>query len=49
MFLRIVNVYVIFKDSHWKPKTFGIKINMDLEAASVEKKNFIYMVHFYPL
>ena len=49
MFLRIVNVYFIFKHSHWKPNTFGIKINIDLEAASVEKKIFIYMDHFYPL
>ena len=26
MFLRIVNVYLIFKHSHQKPKLFGIKI-----------------------
>ena len=49
MFLRKVYVYLIFKCSQWKPKPFGIKINIDLEAASVEKKIYICMVHFYPL
>ena len=42
MFSRIVDVY-------FKPKPFGIKNNIDLEATSVEKKIYIYMVHFYPL
>ena len=49
MFLRKVYVYLIFKRSQWKPKPFGIKINIDLEAASVENKIYIYMVYFYPL
>ena len=42
MFSRIVDVY-------FKPKPFGIKNNIDLEATSVEKNIYIYMVHFYPL
>ena len=48
MFLRIVNVYLIFKHSQLKPNPFGIKINIDLEATSVEKKIYIYMTHFTP-
>ena len=48
MFLRIVYVYLVFKHSQLKPKPFGIKINIDLEAAGVEKK-IIYMVYFHPL
>ena len=31
------------------PKPFGIKINIDLEAVSVEKKIYIHMAHFYPI
>ena len=39
MFLnRIVNVYLIFKDFHQKPKPFGIEINIDLEATIAEVK-----------
>ena len=49
MFLRIVNVYLTFKHSQWKPKPFGITINIDLEAPTVEKKIYIYMAHFHPL
>ena len=49
MFLRIANVYLIFRHSQKKTKPFGIKINIDLEATSVEKKIYIYMAHFYPL
>ena len=49
MFLRKVYVYLIFKRSQWKPKPFGIKINIDLEATSVENKIYIYMAYFYPL
>ena len=30
------------------PKASGIKITLDLEATSVEKKIYIYMVHFHP-
>ena len=48
MFLRIANVYLIFRHSQKKTKPFGIKINIDLEATSVEKKIYIYMGHFYP-
>ena len=49
MFLRIANVYLIFRHSQRKTKPFEIKINIDLEATSVEKKIYIYMAHFYPL
>ena len=49
MFLRIVNVNLILKHSHQKPKPFGIKINIDLEAPIVEVKIHIYMAHFYPI
>ena len=48
MFLRIVNVYLIFKHSHEKPKPFRIEIDIDLEATIVEVKFRIYMAHFYP-
>ena len=47
MFLRIVDVYLIFKHCHQKPKPFGIEINKDLEAAIVTIH--IYMAHFYPI
>ena len=47
MFLRIVNIFLIFKHSQWKPKPFEIKINIDLEARSVEKE-IIYMTIFTP-
>ena len=36
MFLRKVDVYLIFKDSQWTPKPFGIKIN--IQATNVKKK-----------
>ena len=49
MFLRIANVYLIFRHSQKKTKPFGIKINIDLEATSVEKKIYICMGHSYPL
>ena len=49
MFLRIVNVYLIFKHSHQKPKPFRIEIDIDLEATIVEVKIHIYMAHFYPI
>ena len=42
MFLRTVDVYLIFKHSQWKPKLFGIKINIDLEAKNVENNIFIW-------
>ena len=48
MFLRIVRVYFIFKHSQWKSKPFGIKINIDLEAPSVENKIYSYWAHFLP-
>ena len=46
MFLRIVNVHLIFKHSQQKPNPFGIKINIDLEATIVEVKIHIYLIHF---
>ena len=46
MFLRTVDVYLIFKHSQWKPKLFGIKINIDLEAKNVENNIYIYMAQF---
>ena len=48
MFLRMVDVYLIFKHSHQKLKLFVIEINIDLEATIVEVKIHIYMAHFYP-
>ena len=48
MFLRIVDVYLIFNHSRWKPKPSGIKI-IDLEATSVEKKIYINIANFYHL
>ena len=44
----IVDLYLIFRHSQWKPKPFGTKINIDLEATSVEKKIYNYMAHFHP-
>ena len=49
MFLRIVDVYLIFEHFQWKPKPIAIKINIDLEAISVKKKIYIYMAYFHPL
>ena len=49
MFLRIVDVYLIFEHFQWKPKPFAITINIDLEATSVKKKIYIYMAYFHPL
>ena len=49
MFLRIVDVYLIFEHFQWKPKPIAIKINIDLEATSVKKKIYIYMAYFHPL
>ena len=48
MFLRIVDVYLIFKHSQWRPKPFGIKSNIDSQATSAEKKIYIFMAHFNP-
>ena len=49
MLLRIVNVYLIIKHSHQKPKLFGIEINIDVDTTIVEVKIHIYMAHFYPI
>ena len=49
MFFRIVDAYLVFKHSQWKPKPFGIKINLVLGKTSVEKKIYICMPQFYPL
>ena len=49
MFLKIVDVYLIFKHSQWKLKPFGIMIIIDLEPTSVEKKTYIDIGHFYTL
>ena len=49
MFLRIVNIYLIFKHSHQKSKPFGIEINIDFEATIVKVKIYIYIAHFYPI
>ena len=37
------------RKNKWKRKSFGIKINIDLEATNVERKIYIYMAHFYVL
>ena len=37
MFLRIINIYLIFKHSHQKSKPFGIEINIDLEATIAKR------------
>ena len=47
MFLRIANIYLIFKHFQQKPKPFRIKINIDLDAISMEKKINIYMAHIW--
>ena len=46
---QIVDVYLIFKHSHQKPKRFRIEINIDLEATIVEVKICVYMAQFYPI
>ena len=47
MFLRIVNVYLILKHSQWKPKPFGIKINLDLGAAMRKRKLIVSCPNSY--
>ena len=32
----------MFKHSQYKPKSFGIKINIDLEANNLEKKLYLH-------
>ena len=49
MFLRMVNVYLIFKLSHRKPKPFEIKVNIDLEGTIVKLEIHIYMAPFYAM
>ena len=49
MLLRIVNVYLIIKHSHQKPKLFGIEINIDVDTTTVEVKIHIYIAHCYPI
>ena len=49
MFLRIINLYLIFKHFHQKSKPFGIKINTHLEPTIVKVKIYIYMAYFYPI
>ena len=42
MFLRIVNVYLIFSHSHQKPKPFGIENNRFRSSNCGSENSYLY-------